>query len=132
MGASVPTIEEALSYADGWMDGLRAAGNTEVADLIIARDAMETKMLAERAIAMCERRAVEELESRLAAAEARAEKAEKDLTALSEVLDSIRVYGSDTLSGPINRLADAAWYREAVTEMRNRALIAAFKEQGGE
>ncbi len=48
---------------------------------------------------------------------------------LREALDSIIVYGADTLSGRADGPSDAAWYREAVREMRNRARSAATKEQ---
>ena len=56
--------------------------------------------------------------------------AEKDarIAELEAALDSIRVYGSDTLSGRVDGPADKDWYRDGVREMRNRAR-AALKEK---
>jgi len=43
---------------------------------------------------------------------------------LEEALDSIDIYGSDTLSGRVDGPADKDWFRDAVREMRDRARIA--------
>ncbi|WP_368655441.1 hypothetical protein ABRY94_11960 [Castellaniella ginsengisoli] len=43
---------------------------------------------------------------------------------LREVLDSIRQYGADTLSGRVDGPNDRAWQREAVREMTKRARAA--------
>ena len=40
-----------------------------------------------------------------------------------EVLESIRIYGSDTLSGRVDGPEDAEWYRGAVVEMTRRAFL---------
>jgi hypothetical protein len=48
--------------------------------------------------------------------------AERD--ALREALDSIRIYGQDTLSGRADGPDDRAWQREAVREMTSRAIRA--------
>ncbi len=46
---------------------------------------------------------------------------EDKLAKVMNTLDSIEVYGSDTLSGRTDGPADAKWYRDGVREMRNRA-----------
>ena len=57
---------------------------------------------------------IAELRQQLEAERERARQAE-------ETLGSIRIYGSDTLSGRVDGPNDAKWYRDAVREMRNRA-----------
>ena len=47
-----------------------------------------------------------------------------EIRRLRSVLEAIRVYGSDTLSGRVDGPADKDWYREGVVEMRNRARAA--------
>jgi hypothetical protein len=50
---------------------------------------------------------------------------------LREALDSIRVYGSDTLSGPAQPVDDLRkWYRDGVREMRDRAQAALLSAGG--
>lgn len=49
---------------------------------------------------------------------------------LRDRLESIDVYGSDTLSGRVDGRADKDWYREAVREMRNHARAAIAKAEG--
>lgn len=51
-----------------------------------------------------------------------------EIATLRGVLEAIRVYGSDTLSGRVDGPADKDWYRHGVIEMRNRAR-AALKEK---
>jgi hypothetical protein len=43
---------------------------------------------------------------------------------LRDALESVEVYGSDTLSGRSDGPNDAAWYREGVAVMRDRARAA--------
>jgi len=57
-------------------------------------------------------------------AQAHNAKLEAQVERLREALESIRQYGSDTLSGRVDGPDDHAWQREAVREMRNRALVA--------
>lgn len=45
----------------------------------------------------------------------------REIERLREALDSIRVYGSDTLSGRIDGPDDREWQRESVLEMTKRA-----------
>lgn len=52
--------------------------------------------------------------------------------ALREALESIRQFGSDTLSGPMGRADDRAWQREGVLEMTRRASAALRTAPGGE
>jgi len=47
-----------------------------------------------------------------------------EVEALLNGLDSIRQYGSDTLSGRTDGPDDRAWQRAAVLEMTNRAIRA--------
>jgi hypothetical protein len=47
-----------------------------------------------------------------------------EVEALRNGLDSIRQYGSDTLSGRTDGPDDRAWQRAAVLEMTNRAIRA--------
>jgi len=49
------------------------------------------------------------------------------LAEAKEALDSIRQFGSDTLSGRVDGPDDRAWQRGSVLEMRNRALAALAK-----
>jgi len=44
-------------------------------------------------------------------------------------MESIRIYGSDTLSGRVDGPEDAEWYREAVAEMTRRAILGAEDER---
>ena len=62
--------------------------------------------------------------SKLDAAEARATAAERERDALREALDSIAVYGDDTLSGPVSEAAYRHWHRDGVRVMRDRARAA--------
>lgn len=59
-----------------------------------------------------------------AAEAALAARAPDDAVKLREALFSIDVYGSDTLSGRMDGPEDAAWYRDSVREMRDRARSA--------
>lgn len=51
-------------------------------------------------------------------------KMHSQIAGMRDVLSSIEVYGSDTLSGPPGGVGDRDWYRDGVREMRNRALAA--------
>ena len=59
----------------------------------------------------------------------RAEKAEALNARLVEALESIRQYGSDTLSGPVGEPDTRDWQRAGVVEMtkRARAVLAEVK-----
>ena len=46
-----------------------------------------------------------------------------------EAMESIRIYGSDTLSGRVDGPEDAEWDREAVAEMTRRAILGAEDER---
>ena len=50
--------------------------------------------------------------------------AERERDALREALDSIAVYGDDTLSGPVSEAAYRHWHRDGVRVMRDRARAA--------
>lgn len=64
-------------------------------------------------------------ESRIAlAAAAEITRLRAEVEALLNGLDSIRQYGSDTLSGRTDGPDDRAWQRAAVLEMTNRAIRA--------
>lgn len=47
-----------------------------------------------------------------------------EIERLREALDSIRIYGSDTLSGRVDGPDDRQWQRESVLEMTRRARAA--------
>ena len=61
---------------------------------------------------------------RAAAVIARLDVAERERDALREALDSIAVYGDDTLSGPVSEAAYRHWHRDGVRVMRDRARAA--------
>lgn len=48
----------------------------------------------------------------------------RERDALREALESIRIYGSDTLSGRVDGPDDRQWQRESVLEMTRRARAA--------
>lgn len=50
---------------------------------------------------------------------------------LRDALDSVLIYGGDTLSGRIDGPSDIGWYRDGIREMRNCAS-AALSTKGGE
>jgi hypothetical protein len=64
----------------------------------------------------------------------RIEELETKMAKAMEALDSIELYGSDTLSGRTDGPADAKWHREGVKEMRDRAraTLAELKGQDDE
>lgn len=49
---------------------------------------------------------------------------------MRETLDSIVIYASDTLSGRTDGPDDRTWQREAVRELRKRAIAALAKADG--
>lgn len=51
---------------------------------------------------------------------------------LRAALDSIKIYGSDTLSGPTTGMHDMHWYRVGVEEMVKRARSALQEEVSDE
>lgn len=61
-----------------------------------------------------------------------AEPGGEEVKRLLDALVSIQVYANDTLSGPAHCEADVAWYRESVTELRNRAGTAIKNHSRGE
>lgn len=52
--------------------------------------------------------------------------------AMAEALDSIRQYGSDTLSGRVDGPDDRQWQRESVLEMTRRARAALSSWEAGQ
>ena len=102
----------------------------------IVRDALERWLPSNRREAIT---ALTALETELATTRAREAELTKalaevqaDLERAREALDSIRIYGSDTLSGPMDAPDNREYYREGVKVMTRRARAALAPEQKGE